>query len=61
MVNPAKLWNERDKKIAETRRFEIVRPLVENSKNAQNGFIIVSYFKSMKRLHNLHIISVITL
>lgn len=44
MVNPAKLWNERDKKIAETRRFEIVRPLVEDSKNAQNGFTIVLYF-----------------
>lgn len=44
MVNPAKLWNERDKKIAETRQFEFVRPLVEESKNAQNGLIIVLYF-----------------
>ena len=44
MVNPAKLWNERDKKIAETRQFEIVRPLVEDRKNAQNGFTIVLYF-----------------
>lgn len=44
MVNPAKLWNERDKKIAETKQFEIVRPLVEDSKNAQNGFTIVLHF-----------------
>ena len=44
IVNSVKLRNERDKKITETRQCEIVRPLVDDSRNAQNGFTIELHF-----------------